>query len=378
MQGTDKGVVYCRSRASSEQVARRLGCDYYHSQLDVETRRRRLRRWATAADGASRWIVATSGLGTGIDIGGIVAVVHVEPPWGMVDFIQQTGRGARRPGETVASIVVTGPGVAWRDAQQSDVAAINMAAMDEFMTSDGCRRAVVSRFMDGVVAMCRDTAGAVWCDHCERDGAVAVTPSDNGEDRVDRRSLDARPEESDETSEEESVDDRAGGPRRLGSDRREEAAGRRRWQRWLTESAGHCSVCWTDWCARGRPRHESSSTRHREDECDKLPVEQFRAWRRLVTFPVFRGCFTCGLGQAWCPGWQGGVDCLYGSRVMRVVMWVSTQIAWTMIVEDAVEYCDFELSAYALWAGRRRWVYGEAVTNGVAVWDVMVQACYTD
>jgi superfamily II DNA helicase RecQ len=43
--------------------------------------------------GVSRWIVVTSGLGTGINIKGIVAVIHVDAPWGIMDFIQQTGQG---------------------------------------------------------------------------------------------------------------------------------------------------------------------------------------------------------------------------------------------------------------------------------------------
>ena len=34
-------------------------------------------------------------LGTGVDISGVVAVVHMEQPYERVDFVQQTGRGGR-------------------------------------------------------------------------------------------------------------------------------------------------------------------------------------------------------------------------------------------------------------------------------------------
>ena len=41
-----------------------------------------------------------------MDIGGIVGVVHMEQPYGLVDFVQQTGRGGRRVGEVMESVVV--------------------------------------------------------------------------------------------------------------------------------------------------------------------------------------------------------------------------------------------------------------------------------
>jgi superfamily II DNA helicase RecQ len=35
----DKGVVYCRSKAQCEQIAKELGCSYYHAgTLDREER----------------------------------------------------------------------------------------------------------------------------------------------------------------------------------------------------------------------------------------------------------------------------------------------------------------------------------------------------
>jgi superfamily II DNA helicase RecQ len=60
--------------------------------------------------GGIRWIVATTGLGTGIDIVGIVAVVYMGQLYGLVDFVQQTGRGGRRDGDVVESVIVKGPG----------------------------------------------------------------------------------------------------------------------------------------------------------------------------------------------------------------------------------------------------------------------------
>lgn len=88
MSGTQKGVVYVRSRVSCIALAVKLGCNYYYSGVVEESQRRAiLQRWASG-EGENRWIVATTGLGTGVDIPGIVAVVHMEQPYGLVDFVQ--------------------------------------------------------------------------------------------------------------------------------------------------------------------------------------------------------------------------------------------------------------------------------------------------
>ncbi|KAK4205905.1 hypothetical protein QBC37DRAFT_435791 [Rhypophila decipiens] len=62
----------------------------------------------------------------------------MEKPYGLVDFVQQTGRGGRRAGE--------------------------VAQMEAFVSTPGCRRAVISAFMDGAAGKtCKDVDGARLC-----------------------------------------------------------------------------------------------------------------------------------------------------------------------------------------------------------------------
>lgn len=65
-----------------------------------------LQNWIDGRDG-QHWIAATTGLGTGIDIQGTIGAIDAGPPFGLVDFAQQTGRGGRQRGEVVDSVVVT-------------------------------------------------------------------------------------------------------------------------------------------------------------------------------------------------------------------------------------------------------------------------------
>jgi superfamily II DNA helicase RecQ len=125
-----------------------------------------LEEWLTGK--SSRWITATTGLGTGIDIPGIVVVVHMEAPWGLVDFVQQTGRGGRRAGTTVDSVVVMGGVEGWFNKQGGDIEHLNRQAMKRFLESEGCRRVELGWFMDGDGRDCRE-GGDELCDRCEEE-----------------------------------------------------------------------------------------------------------------------------------------------------------------------------------------------------------------
>ncbi|KAH6874264.1 P-loop containing nucleoside triphosphate hydrolase protein, partial [Thelonectria olida] len=138
MTGRQKGVIYCRSKGQCEAIAEEIGCGFHHSGMSEKDRHEARTAWADGR--GNRWIVATTGLGTGIDIEGIVAVVHMERPYGLVDFVQQTGRGGRRAGEVVESIIVHDGRPQREDGHRSFVDDINQAQMDAFISTPGCRR----------------------------------------------------------------------------------------------------------------------------------------------------------------------------------------------------------------------------------------------
>jgi len=419
MHDDQKGVIYCRSRTAAEEWAGRLGCSFYHSKLPVEERRTRLRAWATQTRGAHRWIVATSGLGTGIDIGGIVAVIHVEAPWGLVDFVQQTGRGARREGETVDSVVVVGPEAPWRDPQQDDVAHMNMDAMEAFINTTGCRRVVLGEFMDGTRVVCDELDDAERCDRCRpshdghvhtpdsslegrkevempgldvgeslesRPGGVGCYGDQGTEDWADGGGVSSEEDDSDSTSsaDEDSDDESSAdedtcltGSQRLQADRQRAAIARNDWERWLRDTVGKCSVCYTRWCLRGRRSWDRDTYKHTEETCATVPLDDFRAWRRQLKFAEFGGCFWCGLSQFTCPGWQKGVECFVKDRVLRVVFWVEAHVVWSEAVKKGLGWAGEAAVPYSAWVSRTRNVYGESLTNALAVWDMMVHECFT-
>jgi superfamily II DNA helicase RecQ len=60
---------------------------------------------AGSGSGSGRWIVATGALGTGVNIEGIVYIVHVDRPYRLTSFVQQSGRGGRN-GEVNESTII--------------------------------------------------------------------------------------------------------------------------------------------------------------------------------------------------------------------------------------------------------------------------------
>ncbi|KAI3565758.1 P-loop containing nucleoside triphosphate hydrolase protein, partial [Fusarium oxysporum f. sp. albedinis] len=96
-----KIIVYCQRVEATEHLAAKLGCDAYHREIDTrDGKAERLKFWMNG-----RVIVATNALGLGIDVPDIRAVVHVEMPYRMADYAQQSGR-AGRDGQQCEAIVI--------------------------------------------------------------------------------------------------------------------------------------------------------------------------------------------------------------------------------------------------------------------------------
>ena len=94
-------MIYVRSYGTGQVVSAALNCPFYKAR--AQQKGELLEQWRQGPGG---WIVATGALGTGINIEGIVYVVHIDRPYGLTSFAQQSGRGGRN-GEISDSIVVT-------------------------------------------------------------------------------------------------------------------------------------------------------------------------------------------------------------------------------------------------------------------------------
>lgn len=356
MQQNQKGIIYCRTRAETESLSKQIGCDYYHSDCDKAEGQAVIRLWLDN-ESTMRWIVATSGLGVGIDIGGITAVIHAGLPYGITDFVQQTGRAARQIGETAISLLIHDGQSPWTNLVRSDIVQANSRAMELFANTISCRRVTLGTFMDGQGRSCTDI-DALPCDRCN----ITVQRPDVG-------SIPAR--------------------NRLKQFEKDKQAVWDTWTIWLGAVQGRCGVCYIRWHRAGRPYTLRKRFEHTPDQCRIVPVTDLVTWRRSgLRFSQYICCWRCGLPQDICPGIGKSIPdnvpsslvCLWADQVLRVVLAAYQSDTYWPLIQTRFDLGTFidkkgedGLKAYALWAGRTRRFYGQEYTNALAVWDFIIR-----
>jgi superfamily II DNA/RNA helicase len=365
MKDDQKGVIYCRSKKKCESLAEKLGCDFYHAGIEDEKVRYEIfMKWVNGT-GGNRWVVATTALGTGVDVGGIVGIVHMEQPYGLVDFVQQTGRGGRREGEVVESVIVMDQKKAWQNEESSDVEQLNHQAIEWFVNSVDCRRVTLGMFMDGNGLDCEEIGGE-QCDRCRR-----------RTEEIER--MEEEEKEKGEDEDVETLEFTRRGRRgeversnRLKKHTKDGYIGLKRLREWLEAVERGCGVCYVKWHQHGKKEEWKKRYKHGVDGCKVIKKEEFLEWRKGVRFGDYGCCWRCGLPQIWCQEF-GRLGCEHMDKVIPVMMMVGLSKRLRQIVLEEFEIDVAEKGEYVRWIGRSRRIYGEDMTNGLGVWDLIVR-----
>ena len=342
-----------------------------------------------------------------MDIPGIVAVVHMEQPYGLVDFVQQTGRGGRQAGEVVESVVVMDQRKAWMGEHRSDVEHLNHQAMEWFVESSGCRRVAVGMFMDvGLreAGMDCEQLQAELCDRCrdkhmrqeeeameeytEEEDEDGETDDDDGEDNTeDGDDEDESGSESDSTSTDELPILHLN---RLSEYIREKHTRLKEWKQWLMEVRNHCPVCYVQWVRDGRTAAWHVKVTHQIRDCPRIDFEKLRGWRKGLDFGEYDCCWECALPQSVCRGIQdrengsqglGELGCEWGDQVVPLLYWIKGDATWRDKVRSEFGFTGthpddndwHKQQQYRRWLGRARRIYDEDMTNAIAVWDMVIR-----
>jgi superfamily II DNA helicase RecQ len=320
-QRKQKGVVYCLGKAQCERIAEQLGCAHYHAEVD--DRAERLQEWVEQGG----MIVATSALGTGVDFPGIVYILHVGMPWSMTDFAQASGRGGRG-GERFDVVVVLEHGaVEKRMEQESDD--IDVQAMGQFLIGSGCRRELMSSYLDREGVRCRDIE-AVGCDRCGEGEEAWLQEHENW------------------AQEWAAVEEK------------------------FTELRSGCAICWLVG-QEFQTKEEEQWKRHRTMQCtgweraSGAGADEFR--RKMVDRTVRNNCRRCWVSQKYCATGEGmDKDCqwpnvvvplAYAARLTRSGIKAMGELGFVEIGDDA----------YGAWLGKRHReeVWGQIFTNAMAI-----------
>lgn len=370
MMSGQKGIVYCRSRAQCVALAEAIGCDAHHGGMDKVALDEARESWA--AGGKYRIIVATSGLGTGIDVGGIVFIAHAGVPYGLVDYGQQTGRGARRDSEEVRSIVVHDGSTPYEKVGTNKVERVNRYQMEMFIKSPGCHREVLSSFMDGVVGeTCADIMGAIPCGRCHPSAETIE------EEEEEERGGDNDGEEASRQLEERAGE---GVWRRFNQSEGEKV---NTLMRWLDEVQDICAICHIWNCKKtptGKPVPSTDGHKHAGKLCEPVLGESYNSIRQRIRFAENSCCFRCKLPGDWCKESQEsageGEGCMYEDKVLPVALLPMGRESMRKWVKEKFEIDPGNRREWFKWLAGQVQFHGTKGTNMHVLWEAIVQRVY--
>ena len=178
IDANEKVLIFCSSTKQVEDLAGRLLCCKYYSKYSEKEGS--ILRWK---DGIHKIMVSTSALSAGMNVRGVVLVIHVGETYGCSSFVQESGRGGRERQLFKAITIMAKSRLEALKKQDPRLMTQEAAALREFIiATTNCRRGPISEFQDGKWITCKEI-DAAFCDIC-----------DSGR-RVDKRPLECESQE---------------------------------------------------------------------------------------------------------------------------------------------------------------------------------------
>ena len=112
-------------------------------------------------------MVAMSALGTGIDLRGIMHVIHVERLWSLIEYGQESGRAGRGGKKVKATILMSTEEYEELEEKEEEFMREDERWLKRFIITEECRVSVLGEYFDGVemVVDCDGLKGEK-CDNC--------------------------------------------------------------------------------------------------------------------------------------------------------------------------------------------------------------------
>lgn len=226
--------------------------------------------------------------------------------------------------------------------------------------------------MDGEGGDCRVEQGEL-CDICRAKEDEAAEEDDEGVEEIDGVEDEDEGEEQDgqEDERQDGQEEERGG-NRLKEYIRDKSEALVDMRRWLDEVADRCAVCYVKWHQHDCQERYRTKTAHDFRQCPVIRYDEYVVWRRRITFGDYGCCWGCGLPQRLCGGWESG-ECEDKDKAMPVMMMVGRSERLRRMVFEEFEIDAGDEGGYVEWIGRSRRMYEEDMTNGLAVWDLIIR-----
>lgn len=335
-----KVVIYGNSVRKVQALAQRLGCHaYYHDAVGKAS------MLEDFVSGRGRVIVATSALGMGVDIPDIRCIVHIDWPFSVLDYAQESGRAGRDGARSEAVMIVQEGAQRAAEGEREEREHGLVRALVGEGEAATCRRVVLGGYLDGrEVERVGCEEGEEKCDMCrgakeetdeEMEEESEAGSSDGGEMGAVETERERGAERERETEREEvqrafrQQEQTRRGPRQRLMQVQQEAYASMEWlRRQLARWANRCGIC--EAAGSGQSAHDVRRCWRAESQQVKEMVEKVE---QEIQFERFSGCFWCGVPQDICNRWEengrggyqraAGGDCQYHGVLIGSLMGIS-------------------------------------------------------
>jgi superfamily II DNA helicase RecQ len=161
-----------------EEMASQFGGRIYYS--DHPEKMTMLKGWTR------RPMFATGALGAGVNIDGIMKVFHIGVPYGMIPFIQESGRAGRKREKVTSIIFISEAEMNRCEETDPDDLKVDEVSMRDYVLTEDCRCKVLSEYLNGKEMNCVQIEGEL-CDNCVHnieDGSLREKRRREEEERV--------------------------------------------------------------------------------------------------------------------------------------------------------------------------------------------------
>jgi superfamily II DNA helicase RecQ len=295
---TGKIVIYGNSVPKVKKLAEQLGCNaYFHDAVGKAS------MLAEFMAGKQRVIVATSALGMGVDIPDIRCIIHIDWPWSILDYAQESGR-AGRDGLRSEAIIIGQEGNPWtcNDKTEAEKPLVRLYIEGDSI-APSCRRRVLDEYLDGREGRQGCEEGEERCDVC-REPDEEIEEDDSEEHSADNPeeeevgNVDTEREEARRAFQQQEQERQ--GPRQTFMQQRQQEFNDVEWLRrqlaWWTNRCGICEAA-----GNGQSEHDVRRCWRPESRDVR---DAIKTVEEQIKFESYSGCFWCGVPQEICNRWE--------------------------------------------------------------------------
>jgi len=159
-----RGIIFVRSVNVLEEVSGSSSfpvCTYYGRMTDQQ-KDAQLASWLSD-ERPEKWMISTTALLHGVDYPRVDAVIFLESPFGLYDFVQGAGRAGRSGQESFVAVLYSHLPPPMPNESQYGC----REELADVLQTRACRRAGISKTMDGIELCCIDVPNSLLCDFCE-------------------------------------------------------------------------------------------------------------------------------------------------------------------------------------------------------------------